>query len=475
MGPAAIPPQGGTAPPAAPPARAQTGLDRLQQSLGPGQTASPKIGGVSTTVRGLEAGEKADAIGRRIVAEGIKAGQTPDEMIQGIFAAGGKVPESFDKLSEAHFTKGVRARMKDIGADIKSMSQQQKIAVTEEALQGGGKVPDAWKSMVGMTKDDEHQLAAEVVTEAMSKGMPFWRAREYSAARGLRLSDSDRVAMGRQAFGEAVTAIQTLEPTLSPEEVNKRAALVVQNNPDYIPADVRASIREPAPVSPETAARITEEGGQQPRLSDTTGQRTDVAGARRRAEAEKTTIEANRAGAVEQAREDVAKRLPPSVQEKLVGLDNTIAAGQRIYNRYKPEYVGPLKARIDFAKSKVIDKSLPPDEIKFRADLHDLVNDMIFQITGKQLGSLTEGERIQFPLPDANLPPATFEARLSALRERVQQKRATEAGMANSQRYRTPAPPPATTEERPATAEGGAAAPSISPEEQRLRKRLGIK
>jgi hypothetical protein len=473
MGPAA---PAGAAPPVAPPpgapATPQTGLERIQSGLKPGQSVSGKAGGVSFNVSGRDPGEKADEVGRRIIAEGIKAKRRPDEMIVDVFAAGGKLPENFSKYGETVFVPAFRQALKEAGVDTKSATTAQKIAATRAALESGGSVPDAFKSMIGFTREDEHALAGEVVARALNEGVPFAQARAYAEARGLRLSPGDETAFGQRTFGELRTELGKLLPELAPEQLDMLAATGVKNDPRFVPPDVRAAIREAAPMSEATRAKVFEETGKVPRLSDI-GKPGDIAGARTRAEGEATDVAATRAGAVEQATQDVERRLPEGAQEKIVALNNSIAAGQRIFAGYKSEYVGPAKARIDNLKEKFIDKALPAAESKFRSDLQDFLNDAIFQITGKQVGSVNEAERILGPLPNINLPASAFEARLSALRERLHQKREEEGKMARSQRYRAPAPPPAVTEAPPPppAVEGS----SMSPEEQRLRKRLGIK
>ncbi|MGH6631291.1 MAG: aldolase/citrate lyase family protein, partial [Burkholderiales bacterium] len=190
-----------TAPPApseAPARRPVTPFSRLQEGLGEGQTVSGEVGGMRFSVTGKVAGQDA---GRAIVAEGVKQGLPYDQIVTNVFAAGGKLPENLSAYGEKQFMQAYRSALREAGGDSKSVTTQQKIAATRAAIEAGGKVPDAFKSQVGITREDEHALAGEVVAEAMKNGMSFGRAREYAESRGLRLSKEDEVAFGQRAYG----------------------------------------------------------------------------------------------------------------------------------------------------------------------------------------------------------------------------------------------------------------------------------
>ena len=149
-------------------------------------------------------------------------------------------------------------------------------------------------------------------------------------------------------------------------------------------------------------------------------------------------------------------------------MNNAITASERIRSAFKAEYVGPAKGRISGLKERLVDKSVPAAESQFRSDLQDYLNDAIFQITGKQVGSIAEAERILGPLPNVNLPASTFRARMTALEKRLTDKRKNEEEMAKAQRLRSPGRPQSPSATPPADA-------GASEAEKRLREKYGIK
>ena len=95
--------------------------------------------------------------------------------------------------------------------------------------------------------------------------------------------------------------------------------------------------------------------------------------------------------------------------------ENTISRLQALESLYRPEFVGPVAGRAGGVR-EAYTGDITPQEAEFRARTTSFNNQMIKDITGAQM-SEPEAKRIKAELPDVNMPPVTYEARLRMSRE----------------------------------------------------------
>lgn len=96
-----------------------------------------------------------------------------------------------------------------------------------------------------------------------------------------------------------------------------------------------------------------------------------------------------------------------------------VVLGNNIAGMVDPEWVGPLKGRYNSMVSAYTDTMGPQGYRFFEAQVNNYKNQAIKAITGAQM-SEPEAVRIMKALPDVNLPPETFAARLAAFNSQLE-------------------------------------------------------
>lgn len=76
---------------------------------------------------------------------------------------------------------------------------------------------------------------------------------------------------------------------------------------------------------------------------------------------------------------------------------------------YRPGYVGPVAGRVAPIQEKTI--GIDPRQSTFNAQVAQMKNTLVYMMSGKQINE-TEYQRLEKQLPDTNLPPKNFEARV---------------------------------------------------------------
>jgi hypothetical protein len=123
------------------------------------------------------------------------------------------------------------------------------------------------------------------------------------------------------------------------------------------------------------------------------------------------------------------KPLSPSqiTSEQQIGtLKETL---NRVKNLYNPGWVGPIAGRWGGVKESTV--GLTPEQARFYSDLAQMQNTLVYLMSGKQINE-HEFERLKKQLPDRDLPPSTFKARMNTfektLNSIINQRRAASGG-----------------------------------------------
>lgn len=83
---------------------------------------------------------------------------------------------------------------------------------------------------------------------------------------------------------------------------------------------------------------------------------------------------------------------------------------QRVKTLYKDNYVGAVTGRLAGLAEKTV--GLSSEQAQFNSDLAQVKNSLIYLMSGKQINE-SEYKRLLDQLPDKNLPPSVFKARMS--------------------------------------------------------------
>lgn len=102
---------------------------------------------------------------------------------------------------------------------------------------------------------------------------------------------------------------------------------------------------------------------------------------------------------------------------------------------YKPEYVGPVAGRLGSVKEKFVE--LPEGQVTFYAATRDIKDALLRARSGAQINE-QEYKRLTAFLPDENLPPANFQARLKRFKAEVQSIKTEKSKMFEQGGYGAP-------------------------------------
>jgi hypothetical protein len=94
-------------------------------------------------------------------------------------------------------------------------------------------------------------------------------------------------------------------------------------------------------------------------------------------------------------------------QQQIGTLKETLS---RVKSKFDPNYVGPIGGRAGMIKEKWV--GLPEKQSGFYADVAQIKNSLIYLMSGKQINE-QEYTRLKDQLPSAELPAATFKARMN--------------------------------------------------------------
>ncbi len=112
---------------------------------------------------------------------------------------------------------------------------------------------------------------------------------------------------------------------------------------------------------------------------------------------------------------EVPEKASPAERKEITELSNTYERLNAMEALYTPEFVGSIAGRVGELREKYTGQ-ISPKEAEFRSRVTSFSNQMIKAITGAQM-SEAEATRIKAELPDVNMPPVTFEARMRQSRE----------------------------------------------------------
>jgi hypothetical protein len=224
----------------------------------------------------------------------------------------------------------------------------------------------------------------------------------------------------------------------------------MQQQPARRPGEFQEGIAVPVPKGVADTAQAQGVGTAPPKKAD------DLRSSIEAGEANVVTQAGRKAGEIEQAQQNVERRIDQGTEKDLSLIQNTLSSIQRVRQLYKPEYVGLSKGVLTAGAERL--GGLTAEESAFRAAVNRIIREDINAFAGRTVTGIESGFA-KAPLPELTVPADAFMARLNemelALRrgESTIQRRGREQRLRSSEPVSGSGPASPSTGGRPSAAE----------------------